>query len=191
MLRVVCGPMFSGKTSEALRFVRRLRAIGWDVLVVNHRLDDRGGDAAVRSHDAHREEGTLSLSRLDGPDLWERVGRHQAVVVDEAQFFGEELVPSVRRMVQTEGKHVLVVGLDGDHRQQGFGHLAGLLPLADEFVKLRAFCAVCQDGTPAPFTRLRPGVEPTRGGGPRVGAGETYEPVCRRHLQEEEAADAS
>ena len=170
--------MFSGKTSEVLSYVRRMRAIGRQVLVVNHALDDRGGDPAVCSHDQVRAAGTLSLTRLDDDALWEQARLHDAVVVDEAQFFGPELVEAARRLVAM-GKDVLVVGLDGDHQQRPFGHLRDLLPLADEFSKLRAFCAVCRDGTPAPFTRR------TVGGGHGqvlVGGAEAYEPACRSHL---------
>ena len=181
-LRVILGPMFAGKTSEILSTVRRYTCLGKPVLVLTADIDNRytNGNPAVVSHDrAAIPAHGVGIHGLLGVLDWPEFAAATAVVVDEAQFFVGCLVDFVRRAVDIYGKHVVIVGLDGDAAQRPFGDVLTLIPHADSVEKKTALCLVCGDGTPAIFTqRLVPDGEQVA-----VGGAELYRPVCRRHYQ--------
>jgi len=185
-LRVVVGPMFAGKTSEIQSVVRRYTCLGRQVLVLTADIDNRyqSGDvvSAVVSHDraAIPARAVPVDGGLLGVPAWPEFATATAVVVDEAQFFVGCLLPFVRRAIAA-GKHVVVVGLDGDARQQPFGDVLLLIPMADSVEKKTALCRHCGDGTAAIFTR-RFVADASGGAQVAVGGAEMYEPVCRRHF---------
>jgi thymidine kinase len=173
--------MFAGKTSEIQSVVRRYECIRWPVLVLKPDIDNRyeNGAAAIINHD--REEIPASAVSVDGlRDVlnWNQFRECRAVVVDEGQFFQGCLVDFVREAVDTFGKHVHVVGLDGDAGRRPFGDMLALVPLADRVEKKKALCKRCNDGTEAIFTRAFA----QRAEQVAVGGAEMYEPVCRRHF---------
>lgn len=180
-LQVVCGPMFAGKSEELLRRVRRARLAGLAVEVVNHALDERHGAGQVASHSG------LSVASRSAPDvrsLVEQVhGRElDLLAIDEAQFFGPDLVPAVDELVLA-GTTVVVAGLCVTFDGRPFEPLPSLMALAEDVTKLTAVCAVC--GEDAAFhQRVRrgdvgdarvPAVE-------HVGGIESYQARCRRHV---------
>lgn len=180
-LRVVLGPMFAGKTSEIQSAVRRYTCLGKAVLVLTADIDNRYQDAvtAVVNHDrvAVPARG-VDVRGLREVLTWPEFAAATAVVVDEAQFFVGCLVDFVRAAVDVHGKHVIVVGLDGDAAQRPFGDVLALIPHADFVEKKTALCRRCGDGTAAIFTRALVVQE----GQVAVGGAEMYEPVCRRHF---------
>jgi thymidine kinase len=179
-LRVVVGPMFAGKTSEIQSVVRRYGCLGKSVLVLTADIDNRYQSevTAIVNHDrsaipacAIRVGGLMDILCRDDFTV------ATAVVVDEAQFFVGCLVPFCQAAVAA-GKHVVVVGLDGDANQKPFGDVLQLIPHADSVEKKTALCRHCGDGTPAIFTRaLRSQADQVA-----VGGADMYEPVCRRHF---------
>jgi thymidine kinase len=180
-LRVVLGPMFAGKTSEIQSVVRRYECLGKEVLVLTADIDNRyqSSVTAIVNHDRTaipaRAVGVGDLLRMLDHSAFEKA---TAVVVDEAQFFVGCLVDFVQRAVEVYGKHVVVVGLDGDANRAPFGDVLKLIPLADSVEKKTALCKRCGDGTAAIFTRARGSQEAQVA----VGGAEMYEPVCRRHF---------
>lgn len=182
-LRVVVGPMFAGKTSEIQRIVRRYGRLGRSVLVLTADIDNRYATNAIVNHDqavlpARAVAVRGGLMEVLG---WPSFSEATAIVVDEAQFFVDCLIPFVREAVDRHGKHVVVVGLDSDAEQRPFGDVLALMAHADEIQKLTALCLRCGDGTAAIFTRrVRAAAS---GSGPvEVGGADLYEPVCRRHF---------
>ena len=179
-LRVVIGPMFAGKTSEIQSAVRRYTCLGKTVLVLTADIDNRYQNqvTAVVNHDrvAVPARG-VPLGGLMEVLTWPEFAAATAIVVDEAQFFVGCLVDFVRTAVDVHGKHVIVVGLDGDAQQRPFGDILALIPHADSVEKKTALCRRCGDGTAAIFTRALAAQE----GQVAVGGAEMYEPVCRRH----------
>lgn len=179
-LRIVLGPMFAGKTSEIQSVVRRYTCLQKQVLVLTADIDNRyqSDVVAIVNHDQvsvpARAVGVRDLEAVAG---WPEFHAATAIVVDEAQFFVGCLAPFVRGAVEA-GKHVVVVGLDGDATQQPFGDILRLIPFADSVKKKTALCKRCGDGSPAIFTRSRV----AQGAQVAVGGAELYEPVCRRHL---------
>jgi thymidine kinase len=170
-LTLIFGCMFSGKSTEILRRVRRYTAVGKTVTLVNSTKDVRCVEDVVCTHDKH----TLECVKTDDISSITHVTT-DVIVIDEGQFF-TGLRESVRLMLDN-GKHVIVSGLDGDFRQRQFGEIITLIPLADEVVKLYALCMVCRDGTSAPFTkRTVAGTDQEM-----VGANDKYMAVCRKHI---------
>ncbi len=180
-LELLLGPMFAGKSSALLSIVRRHRALGWSVCVITHSCDTRYGTNQVVNHDQQRcpAIATTTLTPvLEMPEYQQS----RLVVVEEAQFFGD-LVSFVTKAVDEDGKHVVVVGLDGDAGRKPFGRVLDLVPLADRITKLTAMCKLCADGTPAIFTfaAADDAVAATAAGEACVGAADKYMPMCRKH----------
>lgn len=182
-LDLIVGPMFAGKSSEVIRRVRRYRVTQVPVLVVHHALDTRYAATGgfVVSHDGVREPAHALQVLADVHGL-PGYASAQVIMVEEAQFYApDDLVDTVRNMVDQDHKSVVVSALDGDWQRQPFGGVLRLLPLADHVTRLQALCAVCHDGTPAPFTQRwgaasSPGAQVVA-----VGGADMYRPVCRRH----------
>ncbi|MGC0250287.1 thymidine kinase [Pseudactinotalea sp. Z1748] len=181
-LQVVCGPMFAGKSEELLRRVRRARLAGLAVEVVNHSLDERHGAGQVASHAGGRIASRAVPDVAALRDLL--TGRDpDLLAIDEAQFFGADLVPTVGDLV-AEGMTVVVAGLCVTYDGRPFEPLPALMALAEDVVKLTAVCAVC--GRDAAFHQrveedddedaLVPSVT-------AIGGTETYQARCRRHLR--------
>jgi thymidine kinase len=179
-LRVVVGPMFAGKTSEIQSVVRRYSRLGKSVLVLTADIDNRYATNAIVNHDMTSIPARAVPIRGGLMEVlsWPAFGEATAVVVDEAQFFVDCLIPFVREAVDRAGKHVVVVGLDSDAEQRPFGDVLALMAHADSIEKKTALCLRCGDGTAAIFTRR------LRAGGDQVAVGgaDLYEPVCRRHF---------
>jgi thymidine kinase len=173
-LHVVVGPMFAGKTSEALRVVRMSRSIHLNVLVLTHTSDVRYATGCVITHDFSSVPATL-VSTLQPVLATPEYEKAQVIVIEEGQFFAD-LVPFVQASVQSKQVHVF--GLDGDYQRQPMGDILKLCPLADSFRKINALCSMCQDGTEAPFT-INTTAMPASG--VLVGGADIYAAVCRSH----------
>jgi len=179
-LQVVCGPMFAGKSEELLRRVRRAQLAGLDVEVVNHSWDERHGAGQVASH-AGLSIPSSSASDVRG--LRELVaGRAlDLLAIDEAQFFGTDLIPAVDELALA-GTTVVVAGLCVTFDGRPFEPLASLMALAEDVTRLTAVCSVC--GRDAAFhvrvvaDDVGDASVPTTA---HVGGAESYEARCRRH----------
>ena len=173
-LHIIHGPMMSSKTTTLISVVQKLSVLGRRVLVLNHMLDSRSTSDVIRTHTgsclpAHKVSSLGSVVDMDSYDV---------IAVDEAQFF-EDLVPTVLSWLKLQ-KYVVVAGLISDAHQRKFGHLLELMPVADKIQSLTAFCNLCNDGTPGPFTVFKD--ERCHPVQLSVGGTETYRAVCRKHL---------
>lgn len=175
-LEVVCGPMFSGKSSYIYSIVKRYNAIGVPVLVVKPSNDTRYSILPeVITHDGVKFD-CISAPRVLMNVDFEFTDSPRVIIVEEAQFFGD-LVLFVKWAVETQGKDVVVVGLDGDYNRKPFGQILECIPLADKITKLTAFCSECADGTPALFTFRKTGQTSQV----LVGGSDMYDAYCRTH----------
>lgn len=166
-LELIIGCMFSGKTTELIRRVKRL-SIKNKVLVVNSDKDSRCDDGLVQTHDKNSFTAikTGNFSNVN-------IGDYDVIAVDEGQFF-ENLVQFVKVAVNVYHKHVIVAGLDGDFRREKFGYILDLVPFAEKIDKLDAICHRC--GDLANFThRIVSNNEVEI-----VGGGDAYMAVCRK-----------
>ncbi len=170
-IEVVCGPMFSGKSEELIRRLRRARIARKRVQVFKPVIDDRYSEYEIVSHSDTRIEAEVVnnakeiLTKLD----W----RTEVVGIDEANFMGPELVEIAQQLADT-GKKVLVAGLDTDYLGRPFPPMPDLLAVAESITKTLAICMRC--GNPAKHTQRLSGSEDLI----VVGAGGMYEARCRR-----------
>lgn len=169
-IEVITGCMFSGKSEELIRRLRRAIIARQRVQVFKPALDDRYSATEVVSHSRWRLEAER-IARAE--EILERLNpRTEVVGIDEAQFFDSALVGVCNHLANL-GKRVIVAGLDMDFRGQPFGPMPELLAIAEEVEKMHAICARC--GAPASYTqRLTPAQEQVL-----VGAADTYEARCR------------
>jgi thymidine kinase len=170
-VEVITGSMFSGKSEELIRRLRRAIIAKQRVQVFKPALDERYTAAQVVSHSRWR----LEAERVHkAAEILERLDpRTEVVGIDEGQFFDQELVSVCGRMADL-GKRVIVAGLDMDFRGEPFGPMPELLAVAEEVEKVHAICARC--GAPASYTqRLSQAQEQVV-----VGAADIYEARCRR-----------
>jgi thymidine kinase len=175
-LTVITGSMFSGKTEELIRLVRRSLYARRKVQVFKHALDTRSETSEVKSHNGLLYEAAAVSS---SEELFERVERTTDVVaIEEVQFFDERIVEVCRRLADG-GYDVIAAGLDMDFRGQPFGPVPRLLSEADDVLKLHAICARC--GRDASRTQRLVDGEPAPASAPTilVGAEESYEARCR------------
>ena len=174
-LEVVCGPMFSGKSEELMRRVRRSEIAGLRVAIFKPAIDDRFDADDVVSHAGSRMRAWPVRS---AGELRDRVGRSQVIGIDEAQFFDSDLVDIVRGLA-AGGRRVIVAGLDCDYRGLPFGPMPTLLAIAEFVDKLQAVCHRC--GGPGTMTQRLVNGEPAPFDGATiiVGAAEQYEARCR------------
>ena len=174
-LEVICGPMFSGKSEEMIRRLRRAEIAGQSVVIFKPQIDDRYGAEDVVSHAGIRMRA-VPVSSV--PELVVRSAGFDVVGIDEVQFFEQAVVGSALELA-SGGARVVAAGLDQDFRRLPFGPMPELLSHAEFVDKLQAVCHRC--GGPATTTqRLVDGrPAPYSGETVLVGAAEQYEARCR------------
>lgn len=168
-IEVICGSMFSGKTEELIRRLRRSRIARQRTEAFKPAIDDRYADNEVVSHDATSISTTPVHTASQIVLLADNI---DVIGIDEAQFFESELV-DVCQQLAADGKRVIVTGLDQDYRGQPFEPIPKLMAVAEHVTKLHAICVVC--GGPANHSQR------IVAGDDRVllGATDAYEPRCR------------
>ena len=175
-IEVICGSMFSGKTEELLRRLRRAVIARQNVQLFKPAIDDRYGLTYVASHDGTRWEGTVIA---DASEILERVQPDTHVIaIDEVQFFDHNVV-EVCDALALQGKRVIAAGLDLDFRGEPFGPMPELMAKAESVRKLHAICMVC--GGEASRTQRLINGRPAFYEDPiiLIGAEESYEARCR------------
>ncbi|SRR5690554_2008707 len=176
-LEVIVGSMFSGKSEELIRRVKRAAIAKQNVLVFKPALDHRYGKERVAAHNGLHidcipvREPVEILSRVDDTI--------DVVAIDEVQFFGPDVVPVCQLLVRA-GKRVITAGLDQDFRGEPFGSVPVLMALAEQVTKLNAICVVC--GRAASRTQRLIDGKPAKYDDPiiLIGATENYEARCSR-----------
>lgn len=178
-IEVISGSMFSGKTEELLRRLRRAEIAGQEVAAFKPELDDRYGETTVGSHVGRQWEATVVPAEGDGMwDALDALNGEDVVAIDEANFFSNELVELCEHLA-ADGRRVLVSGTDQTYRGEPFEPLPQLMAIAEYVDKLRAICAMC--GEPATRNQRLIDGEPAHADEPTylVGAEESYEARCR------------
>jgi thymidine kinase len=168
--------MFSGKSEELIRRVRRATYARQQVQVFKPQIDNRYSDESVVSHNgsavlAEPVERSVDILKNVRPET-------EVVAIDEVQFFDMDIIPVAQELAD-QGMRVIVAGLDQDFRGEPFGPVPELMALAEHVTKLQAICQVC--GSPASRTQRLINDAPASYDDPiiLVGASESYEPRCR------------
>ncbi len=178
-IEVICGSMFSGKSEELIRRLRRAKIARQKVIAFKPRIDDRYDEEDIVSHDDRRVESIRIGTAAEIRDYID--DDVQVVGIDEGQFLGSEL-PDVCEELAGRGVRVIVAGLDQDYLGRPFEPMPTLLAVAEYITKTLAVCMQC--GKPANRTqRIIPSRERVV-----VGASEAYEARCRHCWDPAEAS---
>uniref|UniRef100_A0A1B6M596 Thymidine kinase n=1 Tax=Graphocephala atropunctata TaxID=36148 RepID=A0A1B6M596_9HEMI len=168
-IQVIFGPMFSGKTTELIRRLKRYQFANYRCMIVRYAKDLRYSSTEVATHDRQK---LPAVSMMELTPLESETENIDVIGIDEAQFF-PDTVEFCERMANS-GKIVVVAALDGTYQRQGFGNILSLVPLAENVTKLTAVCMSCFNE--ASFTK-RLGAEKEV---EVIGGEEKYMAVCRK-----------
>ena len=177
-IELICGSMFSGKTEELLRRVRRAEIARKNLRMFKPQIDNRYGMERVASHNGVARDDVIVAASAN--DILRHVDADTDVVaVDEVQFF-DWSIADVCTALANQRKRVIVAGLDQDFRGEPFGPMPLIMALAESVHKLHAICVIC--GSPASRTQRLIDGRPCRYDDPiiLVGGSESYEARCRR-----------
>ena len=169
-IEVICGSMYSGKTEELIRRMRRAEIARQEVLIIKPQIDSRYSEDHLVSHS---EQRIPSQAVSEAKEIMDLSATAQVIGIDEAQFFGMELV-QVAQTLANRGKRVIIAGLDQDYRGEPFEPMPQLLAIAEYITKTLAICMQC--GNPANRTQ-RITTDSKR---VLVGGKGLYEARCRR-----------
>jgi len=173
-IEVIVGSMFSGKTEELIRRLRRAEFARLPIQVFKPVIDDRYGISEVTSHN---KTSIQSKPLQSAEQIWEHLSPETKVVgIDEGQFFDDALV-QVAQDLADRGLRVIIAGLDTDWQAKPFGPIPTLMAIAESVTKQHAVCVVC--GNTASRTQRTAGGT----GQVQVGALDTYEARCREHFK--------
>jgi thymidine kinase len=180
-LEVICGSMFSGKTEDLMRRLRRAEFAQKKVVTIKPKIDNRKSVTCIVSHDGNEREAELfdhDFTLLDSMISFCSEPEISVIGIDEVQFFSKAIIPVIEYLVK-QGKRVIVAGLDLDFRGEPFETTAYLLALADYVTKHKAICVIC--GADAHHTQRLINNAPAAYEDPiiLVGAEELYQPRCR------------
>lgn len=180
-IEVICGSMFSGKTEELIRRLKRVKIANLKVEIFKPAIDIRYDETKVVSHDANAIQSTP----IDNSQTILLLAQDVDVVgIDEAQFFDNEII-NVCQTLALRGIRVIVAGLDMDYKGQPFGQMPNLLSIADYITKLHAICVKCGHIANVSYRKT------AEGGQVLLGEKDTYEPRCWKCFAEGEAAKQS
>jgi thymidine kinase len=173
-IEVICGSMFSGKTEELIRRLKRARIANLKVEIFKPAMDIRYDEVKIVSHD----ENAIQSTPVDNSQSILFYAQDADVIgIDEAQFFDSEIT-RVCQILANKGVRVIIAGLDMDYKGIPFGQMPNLLSVADYITKLHAICVKC--GNIASFSH-RIAQEK---GQVLLGEKDHYEPLCRKHYFE-------
>jgi len=168
-IEVICGSMFSGKTEELIRRLKRARIANLNVEIYKPSIDTRYHERDIISHD----ENQVNSTPIDNSQTMLLLSTEADVIgIDEAQFF-DDLLPEVCDQLALAGKRVIVAGLDMDYQARPFGQMPNLLAKADYITKLHAICVKCGNIANYSYRKLQ---DPSQF---LLGEKDVYEPRCR------------
>ncbi len=168
-IEVITGSMFSGKTEELLRRVRRVQFTNQKVVLFKPKKDVRYSEEDVVSHD---DNSFASIPVTKSIEILEKIGNEHVVGIDEAQFFDMDLI-DVAQKLAIKGIRVIIAGLDMDFRGKPFGPMPNLLAVAEYITKVHAICPHCGNLATHSY-RLSRETETVV-----LGEKDKYEPRCR------------
>lgn len=180
-VEIICGSMFSGKSEELIRRVRRARIARQKVQIFKPSLDNRYGSDSVNSHDGSAAD---AVAIENAGDILEHLkGDTTVVAIDEIQFFDNSIVSICRQLADHRGIRIIAAGLDMDFRGEPFGAMPMLMAQAELVDKLHAICVKC--GEEALHSQRLINGKPANYDDPviLIGAEESYEARCRHCLE--------
>ncbi len=169
-IEVVCGSMFSGKTEELIRRLRRAQIASQKVAIFKPKLDDRYDKSKIVSHDNNSID---SIPVGSAQEILKQIDDIKVIGIDEVQFFDKDII-EVAETLANEGKRVILAGLDMNYLGEPFGPMPDLLARAESITKLHAICDIC--GQEAGFSYRLTGDD----GEIALGEKDKYQARCRQ-----------
>ncbi|MBS1736750.1 MAG: thymidine kinase [Bacteroidetes bacterium] len=168
-IEVICGSMFSGKTEELIRRLKRVEIANLKAEIFKPAVDTRYDEVKIVSHDSNR----INSTPIDNSQTILLLAQDVDVVgIDEAQFFDDQIADVCEKLA-FNGMRVIVAGLDMDYQGKPFGQMPNLLAVADYITKLHAICVVCGNIANISYRKIK------TGGQVLLGEKDIYEPRCR------------
>lgn len=168
-IEVICGSMFSGKTEELIRRIRRATIANKSVKIFKPNIDNRYHATKITSHD---KNAIQAITTQHSSEIIPLAGDTEVIAIDEAQFFDENL-PAVCEKLALKGARVIIAGLDLDFKGNPFGPMPQLLATAEYVTKLHAICVVCGNIASRSFRKVASRDTVV------IGEMDAYEPRCR------------
>jgi len=168
-IEVICGSMFSGKTEELIRRLKRVEIANLKAEIFKPSIDTRFDEQKIVSHDENKIQSTPIVNSQTILLLAQDV---DVVGIDEAQFFDDQITVVCEKLA-LKGMRVIVAGLDMDYQGRPFGQMPNLLAIADYITKLHAICVVCGNIANVSYRKVK------TGGQILLGEKDIYEPRCR------------
>jgi thymidine kinase len=175
-ITLIIGCMFSGKSTEIMRLIKRYKVLKKKILIINHKSDQRYATDSISTHDQQQIECEMVDSLMPIKQT-EKYRESHVIVIEEAQFF-TDLFDFTTGAADNDHKTVIVAGLSGDFNRNPFGDIQRLIPHAENITKLSALCVKCGDGTLAHFSKR---IDVTNQDQTLVGTTSEYIAVCRKH----------
>jgi thymidine kinase len=167
-IQLIIGPMFSGKSTELLRRIKRYEIAKKSCILVKHTIDNRYDQDFVTTHDLQK---TRAISTESLEKIFDVLQNYQVIGIDEGQFFPDILVSE---KLANQGKIVIIAALDSTFQRKPFNKICELIPLCEKVIKLNAVCTKCFKN--ASFTKRTTDEKEVE----VVGGIEKYKPVCRK-----------
>ncbi|HEY5369261.1 MAG TPA: thymidine kinase [Hanamia sp.] len=168
-IEVICGSMFSGKTEELIRRLKRVEIANLKAEIFKPSIDTRFDEQKIVSHD----ENKIQSTPIDNSQTILLLAQDVDIVgIDEAQFFDDQITVVCEKLA-LKGMRVIVAGLDMDYQGRPFGQMPNLLAIADYITKLHAICVVCGNIANVSYRKVK------TGGQVLLGEKDIYEPRCR------------
>lgn len=184
-IEVICGPMFSGKTEELIRRIKRLKYTGDDFIIFKPKKDDRYGEFKVSTH----YQNSIKATPVDtAQEIFEHCMNNphiKTIAIDEAQFFDknvhheEDNLVDVCQKLKAKGYRIIVTGLTMDFTGKPFGLIPPLLAIADEIRKLTSVCAVCKQDVATMSYKMTENEDQFE-----LGSSDKYQARCYEHWLE-------
>lgn len=170
-LKIILGPMFSGKTTELIRIFNRFDACDIKVCAINYKEDTRYHEYLLSTHNKITIP-SINVFELKEMMTQENLEKYDVFLINEGQFFND-LYDTINVLVNDKKKKVYVCGLDGDYRRKKFGSILDIIPMADDIVKIKGICKTCKINDSIFTHRL------TKETKQKVVGSDNYSPMCR------------
>lgn len=168
-IEVICGSMFSGKTEELLRRLRRAEFAKMKIVVFKPIVDSRYDNNKVVSHDKNTIQ-SIPIKKTE--EIFSHINKVQVIAIDEAQFFDTNLI-KVCTTLANNGKRIIIAGLDMDFLGNPFGVMPQLLAIAEQITKVHAICVDCGENANHSFRKTHDKELV------KLGEKNEYKPLCR------------
>jgi thymidine kinase len=177
-LNLILGPMFSGKSTRLIHYIRKYKTLNFEVIVIKPSIDTRYTESdELCTHNFEKEKCiTYKSDELENIFNNDKYNNSSIIIIEEGQFF-TSLYEIVKKMTDIDKKYVYITALNGDSNRELFGDIYKLLPLCDNIEFMQALCIICSDGTQGIYSKR------TNNDNNQicVGGSSIYQAVCREH----------